>query len=161
MKYIEIKNKKQEDTNKLFETLGVFWAFSNKQFEEGYAKAKLSMAEGEKLVDIGAGGYMPKHNVEALKNGMKEIEKTFKASIKEAKAREEHILYELNNHEAYYTGTTEDTKEALGEDYTNEEIQTVFNANRKQYLMQDEEGTIHNISDREAEYITNNKQDEY
>lgn len=133
MKYIEIKNKKQEDTNKLFETLGVFWAFSNKQFEEGYAKAKLSMAEGEKLVDIGAGGYMPKHNVEALKNGMKEIEKTFKASIKEAKAREEHILYELNNHEAFYTCTIEDTKGALGEDYTNEEILAVYNANRKIY----------------------------
>lgn len=126
MKYIEIKNKKQEDTNKLFETLGVFWAFSNKQFEEGYAKAKLSMAEGEKLVDIGAGGYIPKHNVEALLEGIKEIEDNFKASIKEAKAREEHILYELNNHEAFYTGTIEDAKEALGEDYTDEEILAVY-----------------------------------
>ncbi len=126
MNYQQIKQKKQEDYDKLFSTLGVFWAFSNKQFDEGLAKIKPTMAEGEKLVAIGAGGYIPKHNVEVLINGTKAIDDTFKAQIKEVKARTEHILYELNNHEAFYTGTIESTLEALGEDYTSEEVQAIY-----------------------------------
>ena len=126
MTYQEIKKKRQDDTNELFTSLGVFWAFSNEQFAEGLAKVKPTMAEGEKLVDIGAGGYMPKHNVQALTDGMKAIEKTFKASIKETKARDTHILYELNNYEAFYTGTIDATLDALGDDYTAEEVQVVY-----------------------------------
>lgn len=124
MQYQEIKKKRQDDTNELFTTLGVFWAFSNEQFAEGLAKTKL--AEGEKLVDIGAGGYIPKHNVQTLIDGMKAIENTFKQQIKEAKALEQHILYELNNHEAFYTSSTETTLDALGDDYTAEEVKEVY-----------------------------------
>lgn len=126
MTYQEIKDKKQKDYNELFNSLGVFWAFSNEQFKEGYDKVKPTMEEGEKLVSIGAGGYIPKHNVEALITGTKAIDETFKQQIKDAKARETHILYELNNHEAYYTGTIEETLEALGDDYTAEEVQAVY-----------------------------------
>ena len=126
MTYQEIKDKKQKDYNDLFTNCGVFWAFNNEQFKEGYEKVKPTMAEGEKLVAIGAGGYMPKHNVEALMAGTKAIDETFKAQIAENKAREQHILYELNNHEAYYTGTIDATLDALGEDYTEEEVQAVF-----------------------------------
>jgi len=127
MTYQEIKDKKQTDYNELFNSLGVFWAFSNKQFDEGFEKVKTTMAEGEKLVSIGGGGYIPKHNVEALITGTKAIDETFKQQIKDAKARETHILYELNNHEAYYTGTIDATLDALGDDYTAEEVQAVYN----------------------------------
>jgi len=126
MTYQEIKDKKQTDYNELFNSLGVFWAFSNKQFDEGFEKVKSTMAEGEKLVSIGGGGYIPKHNVEALIAGAKAIDETFKQQIKDAKARETHILYELNNHEAYYTGTIDTTLDALGDDYTAEEVQAVY-----------------------------------
>lgn len=78
MKYQEIKDKKQADYNALFTNCGVFWAFSNKQFEEGYEKVKPTMAEDEKLVAIGGGGYIPKHNVEALMAGTEAIDATFK-----------------------------------------------------------------------------------
>ncbi len=122
MKYQEIKDKKQADYNALFTNCGVFWAFSNKQFEEN----KTPLQEGEKYVSIGGGGYIPKHNVEALIAGAKEIDETFKAQIAENKAREQHILYELNNHEAYYTGTINSTLDALGDDYTAEEVQAVY-----------------------------------
>ena len=57
---------------------------------------------------------------------MKAIEDTFKAQIKENKAREKHILYELNNHECFYIGDITPALEALGEDYTAEEVQTVM-----------------------------------
>jgi hypothetical protein len=124
MQYQEIKKKRQDDHDKLFSDLKVFWAFSDSQFKEGLAKTKLQ--EGEKLVSIGAGGFILKQNAQALIDGMKAIEDTFKAQIKEAKARTEHILYELNNHEAFYTGTIESTLEALGEDYTSEEVEAIY-----------------------------------
>jgi len=144
MKYQEIKKKRHEDTNNLFTNLGVFWAFGNDQFKEGLDKlvAKGMLKSGEKLVSIGAGGFMPKTNFDKLTQGMKEIEETFKKEIKEANARTEHILYELNNHEAFYTGTIDDTLQALGEDYTAEEVTTVYKeykkAKYKQNLTQQE-----------------------
>jgi len=124
MNYQEIKEQKQRDYNKLFDNCGVFWAFSNEQFIEGAKKNPLQ--EGEKYVDIGSGGYMPRHNVEKLKAGTKEIDETFKTQIKEFKARETHILYELNNHECFYIGSIEGAIQALGEDYTAEEVTTVM-----------------------------------
>lgn len=126
MKLKEIREKKQKAYNDLFSECGVFWAFSNEQFKDGYAKVKPTMSEGEKLVDIGAGGYMPKHNIEKLQNGTKEIDETFKREIKEAKAREEHIIYELKNHECFYTGDISDAVDALGDDYTTEEVEKVL-----------------------------------
>lgn len=122
MTYKEIKDKRSEDTNNLFKNLGVFWAFSKKQFDEN----KTPLLPGEKYVSIGAGGYIPKHNVDALIKGDKEIEKTFKKQIKEFKSRETHILYELNNHEAFYTGDIDSTMDALGPDYKVEEVKDVY-----------------------------------
>ncbi len=129
MKYQQIKQKRSDDTNALFTTLGVFWAFSNEQFKEGLSKTTL--LPGEKLADIGAGGYMPRHNYDALVQGMKAIEKTFKQAIKDAKARTEHILYELNNHECFYTGNIESACEALGDDYKTSEVAEVYKEYKK------------------------------
>lgn len=119
--------KRQEDMNKLFKDLKVFWAFSKKQFEEN----KTPLADGDKYVDIGAGGFIPKSNFQALIKGMKKIKKEFKEAMKDEKARKDHILYELNNHEAYYTHSIESTMDALGEDFTREEVLNVFDGRRK------------------------------
>ena len=126
MTYTEIKEKKSKDYNELFTNCGVFWAFSNEQFIEGAKKIKPTMAEGEKFVDIGAGGYLPKHNVQKLMDGTKQIDKTFKEQIAEFKMREKHILYELNNHECFYTGDITEAVEAMDEDYTREEVNKVM-----------------------------------
>jgi hypothetical protein len=122
MIYQEIKDQKQRDYNKLFDTCGVFWAFSDKQWEEN----KTEKLPDEKYVSIGGGGYLPKHNVEKLMQGTKAIDETFKQQIQEFKAREQHILYELNNYECYYTGDITEALEAMGNDYTTEEVQAVF-----------------------------------
>lgn len=124
MTYNEIKEKKQTDYNRLFDTCGVFWAFSNEQFLEG--KEKHPLQEGERYVSIGVGGYMPNHKVQTLKDGTKAIDATFKAQIAEFKMREKHILYELNNHECFYTGDITDAVEAMGEDYKTEEVTAVM-----------------------------------
>lgn len=122
MQYQEIKEEKQNAYNKLLDTCGVFWAFSNDQFNEN----KTPLLPEEKYISIGSGGYMPKHNAEALAQGVKAIEKTFKQQIADFKMREKHILYELNNHECFYVGSIEGAIQALGDDYTAEEVTLVL-----------------------------------
>lgn len=169
MKYQEIKEQKQNDYNKLFDTCQVFWAFSNEQFIEGAKKNPKH--DDEKYVSIGAGGYLPKHNVEALQAGTKAIDATFKAQITEFKMREKHILYELNNHECFYTGDIIPAVDALGEGYTIKEVETVqskYKAKKYQrptlasdYIIQDESGTIHKITEEQAETIKNNMESQH
>lgn len=112
-------------TNEAFTDCGVFWAFSNEQFAAGQARTVL--AEGDKLVSIGAGGYMPKSKVAELKATLKAIDREHAATVKANKAaREAHIAYELHNHEATYTGDLTDTMEALGKGYTRAEVLKVY-----------------------------------
>ena len=122
-----IKEEKQKRVNELLNACSVFWAFSNEQFE----KNKTPLQEGEKYISIGAGGYMPRGKATELTQGMKDIDIWYKAEIKANKARKQNIAYELANHEAYYTNDIEDTLQALGGDYTKEEVLTVFNQERK------------------------------
>lgn len=118
----EIKREREVRTSAAIKANGVFFAFSNEQFEEG----KTPLKEGEKYVSIGMGGYMPKGNIAQWRKDLDEIDAWFKAKTAPEKIRRDYIAYELNNHEAYYTGDIEDTVEALGEDYTNEEVWKVF-----------------------------------
>lgn len=114
--------KRQKDVDALITECEVFFAFSREQSEEGKAK----LPKDEKLVDIGMGGFMPKRNFTAYIEGWKKINLEFKTVMKDEKARREHISYELNNHEAYYTRDISSTLEALGEDFTEAEVLKVF-----------------------------------
>lgn len=127
----QIKSEKEASVSNLLESCGVFFAFSNEQFNEG----KTPLQEGEKYVSMGAGGYMPKGKVDTYLKGIKEINKQFKKDIAESKElRYAHIAYELNNHEAYYTMDIENTLSALGEDYKAKEVQAVFNKESAKHI---------------------------
>ena len=123
------KEIRQQSIDALMTKCRVFWAFSEKQLEEG--KEKTSLQDGDKLVSIGAGGFMPKSEVDTFLQGMDEIQATFKQAMKDKKARRDHIAYELNNHEAYYTRNISSTLDALGEDFTREEVMEVFDGRLK------------------------------
>jgi hypothetical protein len=98
---LQLLKKQHEQANSiLFKECGLFWAFSNEQFNEN----KTPLKEGEKYVSIGAGGYLPKGNFERLKAGMKENEKAYKKAVKENNLRIKEIVYEFSNHECFYTG---------------------------------------------------------
>jgi len=98
MKYTEIKKEYQNRLSGLFKKQGVFFAFSNEQFQ----KNKTPLKEGEKYVSIGHGGYIPKSNLYPFLDGMKKLNKWERETIKaQKKGKEEHILYELNNHECF------------------------------------------------------------
>jgi hypothetical protein len=124
----DIKRKKQDAVNALLTECKVFFAFSNEQF----AKNKTPLAEEEKYVSIGAGGYIPKGNVEKLTKGLDAIEKDFKEQVNANKAtRRAHIVYELANHEAFFTCDITDTLAALGRDYKRAEVLKVYNEERE------------------------------
>ena len=127
MNIAEIKAEKEKRWNDLITESSIFFAFSDKQFHEN----KTPLQEGEKYVSIGAGGYIPKSKLKQFEDGIKSINKWYKAAIKENKQRKQNIAYELHNHEAFYTNDLTSTLEALGEDYTKEEVLSVFRSELK------------------------------
>ena len=123
----EIKTEREAKQTELFNLCGLFFAFSNEQFTEN----KTPLKEGEKYVSIGAGGYLPKGNLDTFLNGMEAQRKWYAAEVKANKgARRANIAYELANHESYYTGSIEDAISALGTGYTRKEVAKVFNQER-------------------------------
>lgn len=116
------KKKQEEGVNLLVKECGVFFAFSNQQFDEN----KTPLQEGEKYVDIGAGGFIPKSKLGNWLDGLSLIEKVFIDDIEKNNLRESYILYELNNHEAFYTGSIESTFESLVGEYTKDEVVSVY-----------------------------------
>jgi hypothetical protein len=104
-----------------------FFAFSIKQLEE-------AKKEGIKYVNRGAGLF---HEAGKSEEFDAELVKINADAIKQDLAdngREKIIERELGNYEAYYTGETEDTEEAL-KDYgiTREEIVKVFRDTAHKY----------------------------
>jgi hypothetical protein len=94
MTYANYKVELQKKYDELFESVGLFWAFSNEQFSEG--KAKHPVTEGFKYVSIGAGGYFPGQNKKAWNDGMAAIkawEKQSKAEMKKAKEPVENVQF--------------------------------------------------------------------
>lgn len=118
----ELKQQREDKQSELFKECGLFFAFSPSQFQEN----KTPLQESEKYLSIGGGGYLPKNNFDKFDKGMDLIQAWFKSQVKNNKARRQYIAYELANHEAYYTGCITDTLEALGEEYTREEVKQVY-----------------------------------
>lgn len=131
MKTIDaIRKEETEKHTKLFNECGLFWAFSNEQF----ATNKTPLQEGEKYVSIGAGGYMPKHNVDKFCKGMAEIKKWTKEQTKANKLQEKEIAYELANHECYYTGDIDTVVGLFDGTYSREQIRNVYNKERAKHI---------------------------
>lgn len=120
----ELKQEQARKIDELFKACGVFFAFSAEQFERN----KTPLQEGEKYVSMGAGGYVPRSKARAVADGLERIRKEFNAAVNaNRKQRRALIVYELNNHEALYTGDISDALEALGKGYTAQEVRKVYN----------------------------------
>lgn len=128
-----IKNYIHEETNKLITDCDVFFAFGTDQFKEGIAKLKEKgvLLEGEKVTDIGAGGFMPSKNVQKYIQGNKDIDKQYKKLLKDEKERKTYILYELHNHEVFYTGNINDFCSTYMSHIPKEEILSVYKSHAK------------------------------
>jgi hypothetical protein len=125
--YSDIKKLKEKMTDDLLKKCGVFFAFSNEQFNEN----KTPLKDGEKYISIGGGGYMPKGKLKDFQEGMKSINKIGRKKIEENNLAESEILYELKNHECFYTGDYSDVVDMFEGTYTEKQIRDVYNKNRK------------------------------
>jgi len=115
----------EEKQTKAMDKAKAFFAFSDKQVEEG--KAKQGLTDDIKLVSVGSGLICPKDNTKEL---IKALDTIYKECIKqdvEENTMDGVIKRELYNHEAFYCGEIEQTSDAL-QDYplTVEDIQRVY-----------------------------------
>ena len=129
--YQEVRQKTTEMMNELFTEMGVFWAFGNKQLEEGIAKHKERFGEDCKLVRLPHGGFMPKMNVDELLERQKEIKEFEKKALESGNLKEQHILYELNNYECFYVNDWTEAVNATG--YPEQDVIDVFNKYKAEY----------------------------
>lgn len=92
----------------LFSELGVFFAFSKEQFNA-------KKVEGVEYNALSGGAIVPVGKVEEF---LRRVDEIHEQGIKEDLAEntlEGVIERELINHEAYYTGSTEETQDALAD----------------------------------------------
>jgi len=108
------KERHQKEFND-FSKKSMFFAFDKKQFEEGMKKLGLEPSETNKIVSIGAGGYLLKDKVNELKNLSKRQKEELKQLRKNKKQFATDLFtYELANHEFGFTYDLSETLDALG-----------------------------------------------
>lgn len=123
MKYSEFDKLYSEKYNDLFSKAQVFWAFGEAQFKEQIERYPLQ--DGFKYIPIGYGGYFPGQNEQIFNDGMNEID-AWKAEQYKNIDAEEAILYELCNHECFYTGELDPVIELFKNVYSEEQIINVY-----------------------------------
>ena len=108
----------------LFKEKKVFFAFSQKQLNEGIEKHNL---KGVKLINLGQGMFCPKINAKSVLTALDGIYRlAIEQDLKE-NGKEKVILRELRNHECFYTGDITDCVEKLSDYPINkEEIKNVY-----------------------------------
>lgn len=129
MKYKEIRILETDEYNKILKESGVFWAFDKKQFNENKT---LLEGDDDKYVSIGCGGFMPKSKTKKLRERLDELDIKIENLIKKNKQEENHILYELDNHECFYTGSITEAERVLP--YSQEQILNVYRNNYKERI---------------------------
>lgn len=94
MTYTEYKNARQGE----FNALPIFWAFSNRQFEEAMQERGLTMQDTDKIFSIGAGGFALKSDKDAILAFLNK-EDPLPELMKDPAFAEDAIRYEMGNHE--------------------------------------------------------------
>ena len=115
---MESYRQMQERHQKEFNAFPISFAFNDTQFNEGMNKLGLDPSETDKVVSIGAGGFIRKADMDAFHAMFERItEETHSAFIKNEDDWAYHAFrYELANHEYSYTGDYEPALEACGFD---------------------------------------------
>jgi len=112
--YTQLKQKHEKEFNEF----PIFFAFSDKQFEEGMAKFGLSVDDTDKIYKLGNTGFYRRTDAERLREMFDRHEKEMQDAIDADSTGEGFIFdmfnYELSNHEYCYTHDTSDTLDALG-----------------------------------------------
>jgi len=129
--YKEFKDRQQKEFNEF----PMFFAFDDKQFEEGLNKLNCTKDD---LLSIGGGGFITKANRESFGDLHIKHYEEFKKAKEDEQFLYEMFLYELANHEYCITRDPTDTLECVGiaeeELENNTKIKTAFKKARDEYL---------------------------
>lgn len=113
-KYSELINKQQNE----LDNFPIHFAFDEKQLNEGLKELGLNENETDKIIGIGAGGFIRKSDLETFTEMMQRHRKEFQNEIENDTTGENFIkdmfLYELANHEFCITYELDDTLDAVG-----------------------------------------------
>lgn len=97
--YGDSKKAKKTETEKVTSNPAYFFAaFNKEQFKEGYDKMKPHLAEGEKIISVGAGCFFSKTGLELFNKANSGI----KQRIKNECDPQEVYCIEYNNHECMF-----------------------------------------------------------
>lgn len=114
MKYIDLKQKQQQEVN----DFPFGFAFNNKQFKDMMENFGLKETDTDKIYSIGAGGYIRKTDSEAMEKMFERHRLEMQDEINKDKKGTgfvyEMFRYELANHEYCITYDLEPTLNALG-----------------------------------------------
>lgn len=94
MTYKEYKDARQGE----FNALPIFWAFSNKQFEEAMQERGLTMQDTDKVFSLGHGGFALKRDKEAIRAFLNK-EDPLPNLMADPAFAEDAFYYEMCNHE--------------------------------------------------------------
>jgi hypothetical protein len=110
--YQEMENRHHEELNSFD---GVFFAFSEKQFNEGMKKIGLDPFDTDKIYNLGnTGGYILKERSPAYRAMFDRHEQELAERMKDKDFFYKALVYELCNHEYCYTNDHTDALYALG-----------------------------------------------
>ncbi|MDK7236352.1 MULTISPECIES: DUF7659 family protein [Staphylococcus] len=112
--YVEFKERKQEKIN----NFDMFFAFDNKQLENGLEKLNVNKNE---IVSIGMNGFIRKSDVQKFKNMLNNFKEEHTKNMKNDDYVYHMFKYEMANHEYIIT-------------YDDEEILEVCNINENQFI---------------------------
>lgn len=110
-KYVELKSRQQKEIN----DFPLFFAYSNKQFDEGMRKLGLEPNETDKIYKLGnTGGFYRKSDSQKLKDMFDRHDKEMFEAMKDDEFVLQMFEYELGNHEFYITYNYDDALRACG-----------------------------------------------
>lgn len=131
----DIQKKYSDGTSKLADDCEMFFAFTDKQFDDGLAKVRADNKE-RRLIKLGAGCFIPADKIDRYNDGIQDLKDTFANTLSHHNLHDDYIAYQLANHEAFYTYEIEDAWGAMIVPYTREKVLEVFNK-VKQYHYND------------------------
>ncbi len=112
--FSKIKEEYDKTYNEELNKTGIFWAFSNDQFNENKTHKD---APDNEYHSIGYGGYIHKSNIDKYKHFIKDVAPKLKADFVSKINIDDLIKYELINHECYYTGDYSEVEDIVSSYY--------------------------------------------
>jgi hypothetical protein len=111
----------QKKQTELFNELGVFFAFSNKHFDE-------QKQDGVEYCSVlRTGDWVPKQNASEFARRLAAVHREGREKELAEKGIDKIIEEELVNHECFYTGNITDAVEALaGYEVTHDQVLTIY-----------------------------------